>query len=51
MDWFSSNWPVLIVALAVILVVLGLVRRLVRLAFISAAIGVLALVVWPMVQS
>ncbi len=49
MEFFADNWPVILVALGVGLVVLGLLRRLLKLAFFGAVLGVLALVVWPMV--
>ncbi|MEL7155827.1 MAG: hypothetical protein AAFN30_04425 [Actinomycetota bacterium] len=51
MEFFADNWPVIIVVLGVLLVVMGVLRRLVKLAFIGAVIGVLALVVWPMVAT
>ena len=47
MEWFASNWPVVLVALAVVLVTLGLIRRLLKLAFIGVAVGALAIVIWP----
>lgn len=51
MEWFSENWPVLMVVLGLLLVFMGLLRRLVKLAFFGVVIGVVALVIWPMVSS
>lgn len=51
MEWFSENWPVLLVMLGLLLLLMGLIRKLVKLAFIGVVIGVVALVVWPMVSS
>ncbi len=51
MEWFSANWPVLLVVLGLLLVFMGLLRRLVKLAFFGVVIGVVALVLWPMVSS
>ena len=51
METFADNWPVILVALGVALLLLGLVRRLLRLAFVGAVIGVIALFVWPIVSS
>lgn len=50
MDWFSENWPVLLVVLGLLLVFMGLLRKLVKLAFFGVAIGAVALVIWPMVS-
>lgn len=49
MEWFSENWPVLLVVLGLLLVFMGLLRKLVKLAFFGVVIGVAALVLWPMV--
>ncbi|MCP3987884.1 MAG: hypothetical protein GY724_02320 [Actinomycetia bacterium] len=51
MEWFEGNWPVVLVVLAVALVFTGLLRRLLKLAFLGAAIGVVGLIIWPMVAS
>ncbi len=50
MEWFSENWPVLMVVLGLLLVFMGLLRKLVKLAFFGVVIGVVALVIWPMVS-
>ncbi len=50
MEWFSENWPVLLVVLGLLLVFMGLLRKLVKLAFFGVVIGVVALVIWPMVS-
>jgi hypothetical protein len=47
MDWFVDNWPVVLVALGVFIVVTGLMRKVAKLAFIGVAIGGIALVLWP----
>lgn len=51
MEFFADNWPVILVALGALLLVMGLLRRLVKLAFMGAVLGVLALVIWPMVAT
>lgn len=50
MEALASNLPVVLIVLAVALVVLGIVRRLLRLAFFGAAVGLVALLVWPVVS-
>lgn len=50
MDWFANNWPMLLIALGIFVIVSGLMRRLARLAFFGVAIGVLGLIIWPMVN-
>lgn len=50
MDWFANNWPMLLVALGVFVVLSGIMRRLARLAFLGVALGVLGLIVWPVVS-
>jgi hypothetical protein len=50
MDWFADNWPMLLVALGIFIVLSGLVRRLAKLAFLGVAVGVFGLIVWPMVS-
>ncbi len=49
MDWFVDNWPAVLIILAVLMVVLGLVQRLVKLAFVGAAVGVIGVVAWPFI--
>ncbi len=51
MDWFADNWPTVLIALGIFIVVSGLVRRVAKLAFLGAALGVLGLIIWPMVSS
>ena len=51
MEWFADNWPALLVILAVLLVVMGLLRRLIRLAFFGVALGAIGLVLWPYIAS
>ncbi len=51
MEWFVDNWPVILVILAVMLVFTGLMRRLVKLAFMGAVLGVVGLVIWPLIAS
>lgn len=50
MEFFADNWPVLLVVLALVMVFMGLLRRLVKLAFWGVAIGALGLVIWPLVS-
>ncbi len=47
---FADQWPLLLVALAVFIIVTGLLRRVAKLAFIGIAIGAVGLVIWPMVS-
>lgn len=49
MDALANNWPAILVALAVALVVLGVLRKLIKLAFFGATVGVIALFIWPLV--
>lgn len=49
MEFFADNWPMILVVLGVLLIVTGILRRLIKLAFMGALIGVVALVIWPMV--
>ena len=51
MEWFASNWPVILVVLAVALVVLGLLRRLVKLAFMGVALAVIGFAIWSAIGS
>ena len=46
----ADQWPLLLVALAAFIIITGLLRRVAKLAFIGVAIGVLALVVYPIVS-
>ncbi|MGI9615271.1 MAG: hypothetical protein ACR2QO_20335 [Acidimicrobiales bacterium] len=50
-DLFANNWPAVLIALAVLMVVLGLVRKVVKLAFLGAAVGVAGLFLWPFISS
>lgn len=50
MDVFADNWPVILVVLAVVLIFMGLLRKLVKLAFIGVALGAIGLFIWPMVS-
>jgi putative exporter of polyketide antibiotics len=50
-DLFADNWPAVLIALAVLMVVLGLVRKVVKLAFLGAAVGVIGLFLWPLIAS
>ena len=50
-DAFANNWPAILVALAVLMVVLGLIRKVVKLAFFGAAVGVIGLFLWPYIAS
>jgi hypothetical protein len=51
MEWFASNWPVLLVLLAVAMVGIAIVRKLVKLAFIGVVVGVIGFIIWPAVTS
>lgn len=51
MEWLADNWPVVLVALAVALVVLGLVQRLLKLAFIGVALAVIGFAIWSAIGS
>ena len=51
MDWFANNWPMLLIALGVFVVLSGIIRKLAKLAFLGVAIGVLGLIVWPVVST
>lgn len=46
---FADQWPLLLVALAVFIIVTGLMRRLAKLAFVGIALGAVGLVLWPIV--
>lgn len=51
MDVFVSNWQVILIGLAVLLLLTGLLRRLIKLAMFGVLLGVLGLVVWPMIAA
>lgn len=51
MEWFAENWPVILVILAVVLLFMGLIRKLVKLAFIGVALGAIGLFLWPLVAT
>lgn len=51
MDWFASNWPIVLIGLGVFIVISGLIRRVAKLAFVGLAVGVFGLVIWPMVST
>lgn len=46
----ANQWPLLLVALALFIVVAGVLRRVAKLALIGVVIGVVGLVIWPMVS-
>ena len=50
MEWFTDNWPLILVALAVFIIATGLIRKVAKLAFIGVALGALGLVIWPYVS-
>ena len=47
---FAEQWPLILVALAVFIVLTGLLRRVAKLAFVGVALGAIGLVLWPMVS-
>ncbi|MEM9565107.1 MAG: hypothetical protein AAGA93_20960 [Actinomycetota bacterium] len=47
---FADQWPLLLAALAVFIIITGLLRRVAKLAFVGVAIGAVALVLFPMVS-
>lgn len=49
MDWFSDNWPIVLVALAVFIIATGLIRKLAKLAFVGVALGAVGLAIWQAV--
>lgn len=51
MEWFADNWPVLLVVLALLMVFMGVIRKLVKLAFIGVVVGAIGLVIWPMIAT
>lgn len=50
MEWFSNNWPVILVVLGAYIVISGLTRRLAKLAFLGVGLGVIGLIIWPQVS-
>lgn len=46
---FADQWPLVLVALAVFIVVTGLMRRIAKLAFVGVALAAVGLVLWPLV--
>lgn len=50
MDWFADNWPMVLVALAVLIIGAGLIRNVAKIAFVGVALAVLGLVIWPLVN-
>jgi hypothetical protein len=50
MEWFASNWPVLLVALAAVMVATAVIRKLAKLAFFGVVVGVVGFVIWPMIN-
>lgn len=50
MELFANNWPALIVVLGIALLTLGLIRKLVKLAFFGVVVGVISLIIWPMIS-
>ncbi|MGF1599645.1 MAG: hypothetical protein ACFCVK_22485 [Acidimicrobiales bacterium] len=51
MEWFAGNWPVVLVVLAVALILVGMVRRLLKLAFLGVVLAVVGLVIWPLLHT
>jgi len=51
MEWFANNWPMVLIALGIFIVLSGLIRRVAKLAFLGVALGVLGLIIWPMVST
>ena len=49
MTWFVDNWPLVLVVLAVFIILVGLIRRVAKMAFLGVAVGALGLVIWPYV--
>ncbi len=47
---FADQWPLLLAALAVFIIVTGLLRRVAKLAFVGVALGAVALVLLPLVS-
>lgn len=48
---FADQWPLLLVALAVFIILTGLLRKVAKLAFLGVALAAIGLVLWPMVAS
>ncbi len=51
MDWFANNWPMLLVALGVFIVLSGVIRKLAKIAFLGVGLAVLGLLIWPSVSN
>lgn len=51
MEWFSNNWPVLLVGLGIYIIISGITRRLAKLAFLGVVLGAVGLVIWPSVSA
>ena len=49
MEWITDNWPLVLAAVAAVFVVTGIVKKLLKLAILAGAVGVIALVIWPAV--
>jgi hypothetical protein len=47
---FAEMWPLLLVALAIFIIVAGVLRKIAKLAFLGVAVGAIGLVLWPMVS-
>lgn len=45
-----DQWPLILVALAVFIIVAGVLRKIAKLAFIGLALAAVGLVLWPMVS-
>ena len=50
MNWFADNWPLLVVALAAVIVLTAVIRRLAKLAFMGVGLAVVGFVIWPMIR-
>ena len=51
MEWFSNNWPTLLIGLGAFILVSGLIRKLAKLAFLGVGLAVLGFLLWPTVSS
>lgn len=43
---FQTDWPVILVGLAVVIIATGLIRKLAKLAFVGVALGAIGLFIW-----
>jgi len=50
MELVADNWQVLLIVLGIAILVLGLIRKLMKLAFIGIGLAVLAAVAIPLVS-